>query len=117
LKAYADFFVLPEALKPGRPSWFGFPILVKEDAPFKRTDIVTFLEDHKIATRMLFGGNLLRQPAYKDILCRRIGPLVNTDKVMNGLFWIGVYPGLSAEMLEYMQETFKLFFKTRNISV
>ena len=90
--------------------WFGFPIIVREDAPFKRDDIVRYLEDHKIATRMLFGGNLLKQPVYADIKYRVPGALVNTNLVMDNLFWIGVYPGLSREMLDYIISTVGTFF-------
>ncbi len=85
-----------------KPSWFGFPILVKNDAPFTRESMVKYLEENKIATRMLFGGNLLRQPAYSDIEFRSPNSLKNTDLVMNNLFWIGVYPGITSEMLEYV---------------
>jgi CDP-6-deoxy-D-xylo-4-hexulose-3-dehydrase len=94
LKKYEKNLLLPEPTKNSNPSWFGFPILVKEGAPFSRNDIVNYLENNKIATRMLFGGNLLRQPAYENIKCRVVGTLKNTDLVMNNLFWIGVYPGI-----------------------
>ncbi|MBI5873408.1 MAG: lipopolysaccharide biosynthesis protein RfbH [Candidatus Omnitrophica bacterium] len=109
LKAYEKYFILPSALPDAEPSWFGFPLFVKDSAPFKRNDVVTFLEKNKIATRMLFGGNLLRQPAYKGIKCRVAGKLDNTDAVMNNLFWVGVYPGLESKMLEYMAKTFDIF--------
>ena len=102
--------ILPHATPHSDPSWFGFPIIVREDAPFKRDDIVRYLEDHKIATRMLFGGNLLKQPAYADMKYRAPGALVNTDLVMDNLFWIGVYPGLSREMLDYIISTVGAFF-------
>lgn len=117
LRPYEDFLLLPEASAGAQPSWFGFPILVKKNAFFSRADIVTYLENRRIATRMLFGGNLLRQPAYQRIRHRTIGALVNTDRVMNDLFWIGVYPGLTTAMLDYMLETFRLFFKTKKIDV
>jgi CDP-6-deoxy-D-xylo-4-hexulose-3-dehydrase len=115
LKNYEEFFILPEWLKDATPCWFGFPILVKESAPFKRRDIIDYLEKHKIATRMLFGGNLLRQPAYKNIKHRKVGDLKNTDLIMNNLFWIGVYPGLSCAMLDYIMNTMDNFFKKRQI--
>ncbi len=85
-----------------QPSWFGFPLLVKDSSPFNRDEIVRHLEENKIATRMLFGGNLLKQPAYQNIRYRAIGGLENTDLVMNNLFWIGVYPGLTPEKLKFM---------------
>lgn len=88
LRQYDEYFVLPRASSNSEPSWFGFPLLVSKDAPFKRDDIVGYLEDNGIATRMLFGGNLLKQPAYKDIYYRMIDHLENTDIVMNDLFWI-----------------------------
>jgi CDP-6-deoxy-D-xylo-4-hexulose-3-dehydrase len=111
LEKYSPFIVLPVALKDADPSWFGFPVLVRNDAPFSRQDIVSHLEEHKIATRMLFGGNLLKQPAYEGIRHRVSGSLENTDNVMNNLFWVGVYPGLTPEMLDYMTEIFDTFFK------
>jgi len=114
-KRYEEFFILPEWPKEAMPCWFGFPILVKESAPFKRRDIVDYLEKHRIATRALFGGNLLRQPAYKNIKYRKIGKLKNTDLVMNNLFWIGVYPGLSYSMLSYIKDIMEGFFKERKI--
>jgi CDP-4-dehydro-6-deoxyglucose reductase, E1 len=111
LKKYENFLVLPEPTLYSDPSWFGFPIIVREDAPFRRSDIVKHLEDHKIATRMLFGGNLLKQPAYSDIVYRLVGSLENTDLVMDNLFWIGVYPGLSRAMLDYVILTVYVFFE------
>ena len=109
LKPLQDLFVLPEATPNSDPSWFGFPLLVREDAPFTRADVVSFLEERKIGTRPLFGGNLVRQPAYEHVTCRTIGGLANTDRLMNQLFWIGVYPGLTSEMLDYVVETFRSF--------
>ncbi len=110
-KEYSDYFILPQAQKYSYPSWFGFPVLVKDSAPFKRNDIVNYLERNKIATRMLFGGNLLKQPAYKNIKHRVAGDLKNTDLVMNNLFWIGVYPGLTKPMLDYIEKTLVNFFR------
>jgi CDP-6-deoxy-D-xylo-4-hexulose-3-dehydrase len=110
-KAYDDYFMLPEAEQNSLPSWFGFPVLVKTNAPFKRSDIVNYLEQRRIATRMLFGGNLIKQPAYKNIKYRVSGSLRNTDFVMNNLFWIGVYPGLNKQMLSYIKKTVDAFFR------
>ena len=109
LKPLQDLFVLPEATPNSDPSWFGFPLLVREEAPFTRADVVSFLEERKIGTRPLFGGNLVRQPAYEHVAFRTVGGLSNTDRVMNQLFWIGVYPGLTSEMLDYVVETFHSF--------
>ena len=109
LKKYEKYLVLPKATPHSDPSWFGFPLMVREDAPFSREEIVRYLEDHKIATRMLFGGNLIKQPAYADMKFRSVGNLVNTDLVMNNLFWIGVYPGLTEEKIGFVLETFREF--------
>jgi CDP-6-deoxy-D-xylo-4-hexulose-3-dehydrase len=111
LKKYEDYFILPHATPYSEPSWFGFPLLVRSDALFSRESIVTYLEEKKIATRMLFGGNLLRQPGYKEIQYRVVESLKNTDFVMNNLFWIGVYPGLTKDMVEYVEQCFKEFIR------
>lgn len=111
LKRYEKYFVLPQATKNAEPSWFGFPILLKPDAPFTRAEIVDYLEENKIATRMLFGGNLTKQPAYQDIQYRISGSLKNTDLVMDKLFWIGVYPGIDKDRLNYMIDVFRKFLE------
>ncbi|MEO8104032.1 MAG: lipopolysaccharide biosynthesis protein RfbH, partial [Betaproteobacteria bacterium] len=97
-----DVLILPKATENSDPSWFGFPIAVRDGAPFSRNQMVRHLESKRIGTRLLFGGNLLRQPAYKDIQCRVIGDLKRTDFVMNNVFWVGVYPGLDLPRLEYV---------------
>jgi CDP-6-deoxy-D-xylo-4-hexulose-3-dehydrase len=102
LEALEEFLILPEATANSVPSWFGFPIAVRPGAPFNRNQLVAHLESKKIATRLLFGGNLIRQPAYKDVNYRVIGGLRNTDFVMNQVFWIGVYPGLNSPRLDYV---------------
>ena len=112
LKRYSHYVILPKAISRADPSWFGFALLVRDDAPFNRSDLVEHLEDHKIATRMLFGGNLLKQPAYEGIRYRLGGSLENTDKVMDNLFWVGVYPGLTPEMLDYVIAMFDKFFQS-----
>jgi CDP-4-dehydro-6-deoxyglucose reductase, E1 len=104
LKPMEDYLILPEATPGSDPAWFGFPIGVREDAPFTRADIIRALEAKKIATRLLFGGNLLRQPAYEGCEFRVAGPLPNTDFAMNNVFWIGVYPGLTKPMLDFVAE-------------
>ncbi len=109
LKSFEDVLILPRWEKDAQPSWFGFPIFVKEDAPFSRDEMVQFLESKKIMTRMMFGGNLIKQPAYLDMDCRIVGKLENTDRVMNQLLWIGVYPGLTAEKLTYVMESLTSF--------
>jgi len=111
LKKYGDYLLLPSSDKEADPSWFGFPIIVKKDAPFKRGEIVNWLEARKVATRMLFGGNLIKQPAYQNAEYRIAGDLANTDIVMEQLFWIGVYPGIDKKRLQYMCKCFEDFFK------
>jgi len=100
-----EYLVLPEATPGSDPSWFGFPIGVRESAPFRRNELIGALEAGKIGTRLLFGGNLLRQPAYEGCEYRVIGNLTNADFVMNNVFWIGVYPGLTKPMLDYVTGT------------
>lgn len=100
-----DFFILPQATPHSDPSWFGFPLAVQASAPFDRQALLRFLDARKIGTRLLFGGNLTRQPAYQNIEYRVAGSLENTDFVMNQVFWLGVYPGLTDEMLTYMIES------------
>ena len=106
LKDLEEFFILPEATPNANPSWFGFPLAVRPEAPFTRNQVVQYLEERKIATRLLFGGNLVCQPAYQDVQYRVVRDLANSDFVMNQVFWIGVYPGLSSAMLEYVLEVF-----------
>jgi len=100
-----EHFVLPEATPNSDASWFGFPLLVRETAPFSRNALIDFLNARKIGTRQLFGGNLVRQPAYADLNYRAVGDLSSSDRVMNQAFWIGVYPGLTPAMLDYVLET------------
>ncbi|MCM1989304.1 lipopolysaccharide biosynthesis protein RfbH [Oceanirhabdus seepicola] len=110
-KKYENKFILPRVLPKAEPSWFAIPITVKEDAGFTKRDFVTYLESKLIETRMLFAGNILKQPGYKDINCRVVGDLKNTDQVMNRTFFLGVYPGLTEEKLEYMTKCIDEFFK------
>jgi CDP-4-dehydro-6-deoxyglucose reductase, E1 len=109
LEDLQDLLVLPEATAGADPSWFGFPIGVRPGAPIDRTHLTRALEAQKIATRLLFGGNLTRQPAYEECEFRVIGDLRNTDYVMNSVFWIGVYPGLTKEMLDFVAQTIYAF--------
>lgn len=105
LEGLSDVLLLPVAGADSDPSWFGFPIGVKANAGFTRDQMTRALEAQKIGTRLVFAGNLLRQPAYEGIECRVIGDMVNTDFVMNHVFWIGVYPGLTKEMLDFIVKT------------
>ena len=105
IKDLEEFFILPEATANSDPSWFGLPLLVRETASSSRNALMEFLNSKKIATRQLFGGNLIRQPAYAGLNYRVIGDLKASDRVMNQAFWIGVYPGLTRPMLDYVVET------------
>ncbi len=102
LEPLSDVLMLPEATPGSEPSWFGFPISVREDAPFKRDQLTRTLEANKIGTRLIFAGNLLRQPAYEGWEYRVVGEMTNTDFVMNQSFWIGVFPGLTRPMLDFI---------------
>lgn len=109
LAPYGDRLILPRATPGAEPSWFGFAITVREAAGFSRADLVGFLEANRIETRSLFAGNLLRHPAFEDIPHRVAAGLVNTDRVMNDAFFIGVYPGLDRPRLEHVSECFSRF--------
>lgn len=112
LQDLQDVLVLPVATPNSEPSWFGFPIFVREDAPFTRNELVRHLEEKRIGTRLLFAGNLVRQPAYKGLNYRVVGDLSNSDRVMQGVFWVGVFPGLTEEMLAYMASTIREFCRS-----
>jgi CDP-6-deoxy-D-xylo-4-hexulose-3-dehydrase len=102
LSAHQDVFLLPERTPGSEPSWFGFPVAVRPESGLKRDFITRSLDQRRIGTRLLFGGNLVRQPAYKDANFRVVGDLKNSDYVMNNVFWVGVYPGLDDEMMDYL---------------
>jgi CDP-6-deoxy-D-xylo-4-hexulose-3-dehydrase len=104
LRALEEFLILPEPTSGSDPSWFGFPIAVRRNAPFSRNQLTAYLEERKIATRLLFGGNLTRQPAYRDRAYRVPAPLKHTDFAMDQAFWVGLYPGIGPEMIAYMLE-------------
>jgi CDP-6-deoxy-D-xylo-4-hexulose-3-dehydrase len=106
LRHLEEFFILPEATPESDPSWFGFALALRPGGPFTRNAVIEYLDSRKIGTRLLFAGNLVRQPAYKDVRYRIAGKLDNTDFVMNQVFWIGVYPGITANMLDYVAEVF-----------
>jgi CDP-6-deoxy-D-xylo-4-hexulose-3-dehydrase len=111
LKGHEEFLLLPEATPNSDPSWFGFAITVRPEAPFKRDELVRYLEDRKIATRLLFGGNLIHQPAYQEVAYRLADDLARTEVVMNQTLWLGVYPGLERRMLEYVVESVDRFVR------
>lgn len=101
LQTCEEFLQLPEATDGSDPSWFGFPITLRENCPVSRVDLTSYLDQKKVGTRLLFAGNLTRQPYMANMQFRVSGELTNTDKVMNNTFWIGVQPSLTREMLEY----------------
>ena len=110
LKTCEEFLILPEATTGSDPSWFGFPITIRDGAGVARVDLLKYLDQYKIGTRLLFAGNLTRQPYFKGHTHRVSGDLTNTDKVMNNTFWVGVYPGLNEDMLNFMVEKLEAFF-------
>jgi len=111
LEDLQDFLILPEATFNSEPSWFGFLISVKDNAPFTRNDLVQYLEKKKIGTRLLFGGNLTKQPAYQDLSYRVVGNLCNSDRVMQNSFWLGLFPSLTVEMLNYISSVIHDFIE------
>lgn len=110
LASCAEFLVLPKATDGAEPSWFGFPITLKDHIPYQRLDLLTYLDEHKIGTRLLFAGNLLRQPYMIGREYRVSGTLENTDRIMSKTFWVGVWPGLTPEMLDYVVDRIETFF-------
>ncbi|KUJ00615.1 lipopolysaccharide biosynthesis protein RfbH [Vibrio sp. MEBiC08052] len=110
LKSCEEFLILPEATNNSEPSWFGFPITIRTDSGIERVELLKFLDQNKIGTRLLFAGNLTRQPYFENIQYRIVGDLTNTDIIMHNTFWIGVYPGLHREHLDFVIEKFEEFF-------
>jgi CDP-6-deoxy-D-xylo-4-hexulose-3-dehydrase len=111
LKDLEEFLILPEAEKNSEPSWFGFPLTLKKNSKHNRNDLVRYLNENKIGTRLLFSGNLTKQPYMKSINFKVSGDLKNTDLIMENTFWIGLYPGLSKEHLDFSINKIKIFFK------
>ena len=110
LASCSEFLILPEATPNTDPSWFGFPLTLKPEANVNRVDLLTYLDQHKIGTRLLFAGNLTRQPYMIGRNFRIVGELANTDRIMHDTFWIGVYPGLTTEMLDFTIGKLEAFF-------
>ncbi len=112
LKELEKYLILPEATQNSEPSWFGFPITLKESTKYDRNSLIKFLEEGKIGTRLLFAGNILKQPVFIEnkISYRVVGKLNNTDFIMNNTFWIGVWPGINKEMIDYIVAQFKEYF-------
>jgi CDP-6-deoxy-D-xylo-4-hexulose-3-dehydrase len=107
----SDYFILPEATPGSDPSWFGFALTIKDNASFDRNQLISYLDSKKIGTRMLFGGNLTLQPAFQNTTFRIHGDLLNSDLITKNTFWIGVWPGLTNEMLDYMINEIKHFIQ------
>lgn len=110
LETLTDFLMLPEPTPNSNPSWFGFPLTLKDDAGVTRVDVTKFLDSHKIGSRLLFAGNLLKQPYFKDVEYRVVGELTHTDKTMNDTFWIGIQPALNEEHLDFVAEKLEELF-------
>jgi CDP-6-deoxy-D-xylo-4-hexulose-3-dehydrase len=109
LKKFEQYFILPEKTENSEPAWFGFPITIKEKAPFTLAEINGYLFSHNVDTRPIFTGNITRQPYFKNKKFRVSGSLENSDKIMMRTFWIGVYPGLTVDMMEYVVKTIEDF--------
>jgi CDP-6-deoxy-D-xylo-4-hexulose-3-dehydrase len=112
---YEEYFILPQATEGSDPAWFAFPLTVKGYAGFTRTGLTNHLNTHLIETRNLFGGNLLRQPAYLNIAHRKIGELPNTDRIMNDTFFLGTYPGLGKEQIDYTMNVIDKFINNPSL--
>jgi CDP-6-deoxy-D-xylo-4-hexulose-3-dehydrase len=110
-EGFNEHFILPKSTPDSDPSWFGFLLTIRDGSPLKRREVVSYLETHQVGTRLLFAGNLTRQPAFKGVEHRVVGNLRNTDKIMNDSFWIGVWPGIGSRQREYMVETFRTMLR------
>ncbi len=109
-KNLEDYFHLPVSTPNSKPSWFGFPLTLKENTGFKRVDLLKFLDSNRIGTRLLFAGNLIKQPYFKNVEYRIVGELSNTEKTMDSTFWLGLFPALGKKHLDYIYEKFEEFF-------
>ena len=110
---WEEYFVLPYASAKADPSWFAFPLSVRPEAPFTRTELTDYLAQHRVETRNVFAGNLLKQPAYLDIARRVVGDLKNTEFVMNNTFFLGTYPGLTPDKIAYALQVIGSFIDER----
>jgi CDP-6-deoxy-D-xylo-4-hexulose-3-dehydrase len=112
-KKWEDKFILPYAIEGSDPAWFAYPVTVKDDAGFTRTEFTTYLAQNLVETRNLFGGNLLRQPAYQDIEKRVVGELPITDKIMHQTFFLGTFPGLTKEKIDFTLSVIAKFMEMK----
>lgn len=110
LQTITDYIELAKVTANSEPSWFGFPITLKDNCGFSRVELLRYLDENKIGSRLLFAGNLIRQPYFQGIEHRVVGSLENTDKTMNDTFWVGIYPALNSEHLDYIAEQMEEFF-------
>ena len=110
LKNLGDFIDIGEATKNSKPSWFGFPITLRPNAPTQRLELIRFLDQSKIGTRLLFAGNLIRQPYFEGVDYRLGSELPNTEITMNNTFWLGIYPALSEPHFDYIADQLEMFF-------
>ena len=114
LKGLEEYFILPRKEQNSDPSWFGFALTIKDNAPFSRPDLINFLDERKIGSRFLFGGNILWQPAYQNIEHREVGSLSNSDTVALSTFWLGVFPGLTNEMINYIIQSINEYVESKS---
>ena len=114
LQTVKEFFILPEATQNSEPSWFGFPLTIRENTHFQKNELTQFLSENGVDTRPIFAGNMTKQPYFQNLKYRKNEELKNTDLVMNNSFWIGVYPGLDKKMLEYVAKTIEKFVSNYN---
>ena len=111
LDKYSRYFKFMQPTAGSEPSWFGFLITIKDPTPFSRLELITYLEENKVGTRLLFGGNLLRQPMYKNIQHRVYSDLLSTDVICRNSFWIGCHPGIKEEHVKYILGVFDGFME------
>jgi CDP-6-deoxy-D-xylo-4-hexulose-3-dehydrase len=116
LQDLKEYFILPKATEKSDPSWFGFILTLRDGVPFSKNAIVNHLESNKIQTRMLFAGNLTRQPSFDGVHYRIHGDLTNTDKILEDTFLVGVYPGLTDDMIDYVVDKIHTFVKKNNVA-
>ena len=110
LEGLEDFIQLPQATENSVPSWFGFPLTIKSESGVQRVDLLKYLDQNKIGTRLLFAGNLIKQPYFESVKYRVSGDLTNTEITMNNTFWLGIYPALGKEHLDFVAERLEEFF-------